>query len=322
MIFTDKIKIKPTIYYVSFIVLILSSILLGCSGSNKTPADTEVNVTSTDASGIRDNTPVVLVPQYNEDKSFGNEYINIDSSNSNEGYIYASYLMDRERVKLQISGNNGITYTYNLYPGRQAVIPLTAGSGAYSLTAYENISGDEYALVFATDLTVDITNELGPFLYPNEYVAFSEDSSVVAVAKQIVTGDSCDLDAVADVYDYVIKNITYDYEKAETVPTGYIPDVDEIFEIKTGICFDYAALMAAMLRSQRIPTRLEIGYANDAYHAWISVYTDDQGWINNIIQFDGTSWTLLDPTFAANNSDSSLKKLIGNGTEYNTMYTY
>ena len=69
-----------------------------------------------------------------------------------------------------------------------------------------------------------------------------------------------------------MKNFTYDYDKAATVSSGYLPVVDTVLDSKTGICFDYAAVMASMLRSQNIPTRLEIGYAGDAYHAWISVY--------------------------------------------------
>ena len=39
-----------------------------------------------------------------------------------------------------------------------------------------------------------------------------------------------------------------------------LPSVDETLKTKKGICFDYAALMTAMLRSQGIPTKLEIGY--------------------------------------------------------------
>ena len=63
-----------------------------------------------------------------------------------------------------------------------------------------------------------------------------------------------------------------------------LPDIDEVMRRKQGICFDYSSLMAAMLRSQRIPTRLEFGYAGDAYHAWITTYIEDEGWINGIIE--------------------------------------
>ena len=90
----------------------------------------------------------------------------------------------------------------------------------------------------------------------------------------------------------------------------------------TGICLDYSAVMASMLRSQGIPTRLEVGYAGTAYHAWISTYITDIGWVNGIIEFDGTNWSLMDPTFAANSSESALKSFIGNGSNYKTKYVY
>ena len=51
---------------------------------------------------------------------------------------------------------------------------------------------------------------------------------------------------------------------------------------------------------------LEVGYAGEEYHAWISTYIKDKGWINGIIEFDGTSWNMLDPTFAST-SDSPKK---------------
>ena len=41
----------------------------------------------------------------------------------------------------------------------------------------------------------------------------------------------------------------------------------------------------------------------DVYHAWISTYIKDKGWVNGIIEFDGNDWKLMDPTFASTSSD-------------------
>ena len=38
-----------------------------------------------------------------------------------------------------------------------------------------------------------------------------------------------------------------------------------------------SAMAAAMLRSQGVPTKLVIGYADQTYHAWNEVYLDG-GW--------------------------------------------
>ena len=80
--------------------------------------------------------------------------------------------------------------------------------------------------------------------------------------------------------------------------------------------------MGAMLRSQGIPTRLEIGYAGTEYHAWISVYVPDVGWIDNIIQFDGTRWTLMDPTLGSYASKNIVKKYLEDNTYYQLKYKY
>ena len=167
-----------------------------------------------------------------------------------------------------------------------------------------------------------LANEFGPFLYPNQYVNFNADSKAVAKGAELAAGADTDLDVVISIYNYITASIKYDYNKASDPPAGYVTDVDEILTSGTGICLDYAALMSAMLRSQQIPTRLEVGYAKDAYHAWISVYIEETGWLNGLIEFTGSSWTLVDPTFGANSSEKSLKKFIGDGTNYTLKKVY
>ena len=83
--------------------------------------------------------------------------------------------------------------------------------------------------------------------------------------------------------------------------------------------------MASMLRTQGIPTRMEIGYAGTAYHAWISCYLKEVGWVNGIIQFDGKNWSMMDPTFTSTSNekrDKKLKEFIGDGSNYKTIYMY
>ena len=44
--------------------------------------------------------------------------------------------------------------------------------------------------------------------------------------------------------------------------------------------------------------------------------------LDNIIEFDGKNWSIMDPRLAANNSASDVKKYVGNGKNYVTKYTY
>ena len=172
-------------------------------------------------------------------------------------------------------------------------------------------------------MSASITNEFGPFLYPNQYVNFNASSAAVQTGAAVCAGSADQVAVVADIYNYVITNITYDTAKAASVQSGYLPNVDVVLAQKKGICFDYAALMTAMLRSQDIPTKLVVGYTGNLYHAWINVYLDGQGWVDNVIYFDGKDWKLMDPTFASSgNQSEEIMKYIGNGSNYQGKYSY
>ncbi len=295
--------------------------LTACGKAKASQEPVEIDVEKSKSDTIRSNEPVCLVPEAKGEITFGNDAITIDASNTKEGYLYITYTGDNEDVKLQISCDGGVTYTYKISPG-DVIVPLTQGEGCYQIVVYEGMGNGQYSTCLVETTDVVLNSEYIPYLYPNYYVQFKDNSEAVQIGKEIAKNCTCDLEVIGKVYDYVIGNITYDHEEALTVASDYIPDVDEILETKKGICFDYASLMAAMLRSQRIPTRLEVGYAGDAYHAWVTTYIEDIGWINGIIQFDGADWTLMDPTFAANADSKTLEEFVGNGDNYTTKYIY
>ena len=272
--------------------------------------------------GSRDNTPKCLEPLADGTELYTNDVGFIDASHKGDGYVCVKYTGDSDNVKVLITPEGGSAYTYNLIGHEYETFPLTCGNGNYTIAIYTLVSGTSYATCLSQVVPVEITNAFGAFLYPNQYVKFNAGSQVVAKAKELVEPANSDLEAVTMVYDYVTGNITYDYDKASTVAGGYTSDVDEILRIGTGICLDYSAVMCSMLRSQGIPTHLEVGYAGEAYHAWISVFIEDVGWLNGIIEFDGKDWSLVDPTFAANSSESALKNFIGDGSNYTVMYVY
>lgn len=304
------------------ILLCMSLIFCSCGAENKQSGGnsaTKQSESSQGTKGSRDNTPVVLTGQADGTVTYGSEGVTIDASHISEGYIMVSYTGTNEKVKLQITGPDEVVYTYDLH-GDYETFPLTAGSGSYTVGVFENIEGTSYSTLFTQTIDVKIDDEFGPYLYANQYVNFNGDSKVVEKAEELSKPCNDDLEVIEQVYNYMISNFTYDYDKAESVQSGYLPDVDEVFEAQTGICFDYAAVMAAMLRSQRIPTRLEVGYAGDVYHAWISTYIEEQGWVNGIIQFDGKNWELMDPTFAS--TSSKPEDFITNTDEYITKFVY
>lgn len=298
------------------VVLVLWVLFLwGCGGN----AGTGESGSGT----FRDNTPQVLTPQASGTTVYGNDSTDIDASHTEEGYFMVKYTGDNDKVKLRIGGPDQSEYYYLLSDsGEFETFPLPCGSGDYQVQVLENITGDNYAIAFSVDLQVSIRDELKPFLYPNQYVNFREDSQAVAKGRELAESACSDLDVITNVYHYVIGSITYDEEKARNVEYGYLPVIDDTLATGKGICFDYAALMSAMLRSQGIPTKLEIGYAGEAYHAWISTYIEEIGWVDKIIEFDGTSWVLMDPTLGANNDKTSVAEYIGDGSKYIVKYSY
>lgn len=276
-----------------------------------------------DTGPARDSTPDVLVPSADGTESYGTDTIVIDVSNTDQGYIMVQYTGDNKKVKLQISTPGDDTYTYLLSQEKiYETFPLSGGDGHYSFTVLENVEGDMYSVAFNQEADVQIENEFLPFLYPNQYVFFTPESAAIAKGRDLADGAHSDLEAIANIYHFITGTIVYDTEKASSVSYGYLPDIDETLSSRKGICFDYAALTAAMLRSQKIPTRLEVGYAGEAYHAWISCYVEEVGWIDNIIEFDGSSWSLMDPTFAAGTNSRDLKQFIGDGSNYVVKYYY
>ncbi len=331
-------KYKKTLYRLSGLLVALF-LMTSCSSSDG--ADTKVSTSSANSTGdntqttkeeyvistekgTRDNTAVCLVPVASGETVYSNEAAIIDASNITEGYVIVHYTGTSGKVKLQVTGPDQITYTYSLATsgGKDEVFPLPSGDGTYLVNVFENIEGNQYSTAFSQELSVTLSDQMLPFLYPNQYVNFTADMAAIALGEDLALSADTDLDVVTNVYNYIINTISYDYEEAETVQSGYIPDIDEVLSTKKGICLDYAALMTAILRSQRIPTRMEVGYAGSAYHAWLSTYIEDVGWVNGIIEFDGTSWSLMDPTFASNTSEESLKSFIGDGESYSTKYIY
>ena len=281
--------------------------------------------------GTRDNTPVILIPTADQTETIGNQKIVFDLSHKTEGYIMVKYNGNNSKVKVQIKNPNDETlYSYDVLEGFNTY-PLTGGSGSYTFTAWENVKESEYSLLYKKQVEITLKDEYTTFLYPSQFVNFTKDTKAVSLGQEVAKGADTDLDVVSQIYDYVIETISYDDDKAQKVKdgklNGYLPNIDKTLETKKGICFDYASLMATMLRTQNIPTRLLIGYVQTStesiYHAWIGVYIQDVGWIDDFIQFDGKNWSMMDPTFASENHNSNtIKDFISNTNNYSVKYIY
>ena len=294
-----------------FVWLLFGILLAGCG--NSPSSDEEPPVYSPAR---------VLTPEAPGKKTLGNSPLILDISNQDQGYLTAESDSDDSRMNIQLTAPSGVVYSYFLEPDEQTVLPFSEGSGEYLITCYQQIDGNQYAALYTETLTIKLQNEFLPFLYPNQYVDFSSKSEACKLAASLVKEDMTDIDILKTFYTYVTSHISYDYDKADFVEAGYLPDVDDTLSTGTGICFDYAALTTAMLRSQDIPCKLQIGYSGDVKHAWIDVYIRGRGWVTKAVYFDGDTWKLMDPTFDANSDgDEAIQEYIGDESNYTVQFT-
>ena len=106
------------------------------------------------------------------------------------------------------------------------------------------------------------------------------------------------LEAVTDLMHRIHADFEFD-AKATTVTT----QVDEVLELRRGVCQDFAHVMLACLRGRGLPARYVSGYlltdpppgrarllGVDASHAWVAAWSPNHGWV----ELDPTNDTLAD----------------------------
>lgn len=226
-----------------------------------------------------------LFPELTQDGQKEKNGTIVDVGHADQGYIMVSHSGAKKKLKARVSCGKQ-SYTYDLNgEGEFEVFPLQMGSGSYTVAVFEQVKGSKYQGVSSIQFDAQIEDECLPYLYPNQYAWYEEDSKAVAEAQTLCAGLDSDEKKIEAVRTFVTSQFMYDYKKAMNVQNvaGYLPVVDNVLEEKQGICFDLSALVCCMLRTQGIPVQMVIGYADKNYHAWNRVY-------------EGGQWRLIDTT--------------------------
>lgn len=171
-----------------------------------------------------------------------------------------------------------VEYIYNLVSGIDT-LPLQMGSGQYTVTLLGSNDGRRYRKLSEETINVKL-EENAVFLSSSQTVNWNDESEVAILAKELTEDAETDREKLDAIHTYVINNVSYDYEKATSLPKGYIPNADDTLSEGLGICYDFAALTASMLRSVDVPTKLVKGYSayTSVYHAWNEVLIDGE-WV-------------------------------------------
>lgn len=291
--------------------------------SSGTPASTQPTENETPtASGVSSSgfTPQFRSAEFSKDAAETDGANFIDFSHVEDGYIGAA-AENENRLKLQVIRGE-MSYNYDLPgTGEPIIVPVNMDAGSYTVRIMQNTTADRYIELFSASTDIALANELAPFVRPNVFCNYSQQSACVQLANELCAGAESDSAAFDAVYDYITNNISYDYNKASQLAsvTGYVPDPDETLSTGSGICFDYASLAAAMLRSQGIPTKILTGYVSpdNVYHAWDMIYIDGS-WSSLHISAQPGQWARADMTFAANGASD----VIGDASAYADRYTY
>lgn len=205
----------------------------------------------------------------------------IDESQCSKGIIRVRYTNDSgKRMKIAVIKGGSKTYFNFAGNGSYESFPLQGGSGSYRITLYRNISGTSYEVFKSFDINVQISSEYAVYLSSNQMVNWANSSKAIGLARQLTSGLGSDEQKAKAIYSYVVKNIKYDINKLSTVSSGYIPNIDSVLNSRSGICFDFAAVYAGMLRSVGIPAKLVMGTSSrvNGYHSWNEVYINGR-WV-------------------------------------------
>lgn len=294
-----------------------------------TTATTYLPTTTTQKAPVPVVIPIIKTASSPEKETYGNNLAMIDVSNKSEGYFTAKYTGNSKKVKIQVS-KDGKKYAYDLSTnGSYEAFPFQMGNGTYSIFIGENVSGTSYAGVLIQDISVSVTNGNAMYLYSNQQINFNQNSKAVIISAEICEGKSTDVEKVSAIFEYISATIKYDYTLASQITSGaistYLPNPDRTLSTQKGICYDYAALFAAMCRAQGIPAKLVKGYvgADSLYHAWNDVYITGTGWITADFKLSSIGWNSLDSTFYASSTNKkNTAAKFSDGSYYRAAYFY
>lgn len=212
-------------------------------------------------------------------------------TNQNDGTVKLVYQNDYStKVKLLVQLTGGKQYKYDIPRGEVNIyIPLTQGNGTYRLILCRNIAGTRYAILQTVSVNQSLSDSTEAFLSSNYMLNWDETNAAIKKAQSLAKKGN----KIKNIYDYVVRNYSYDTSKAKNISSltkdaAYIPNISKIYKSKKGICYDYSVLLASMLRSVGVPTKVVTGYTPNiaVYHAWNNIY-------------DNSKWNVADATYDA-----------------------
>lgn len=240
--------------------------------------------------------------------AFGQAAI-VDTNNLDKGIVGVNWEENKGNMKVLISKGSS-KENYDLKSNTK--YPLQFGNGEYTIQVLEHVNGNKYRQVGKETVSLHLQDQRELFLQSTHMINWNNDMFAINKAKELTKNALTDEEKLKVIHNYVVNNVKYDYNKASTVQAGYLPSIDCIVGSKSGICYDYAVLTGAMLRSVGVPTKLIMGYNvhNIEYHAWNEVLINGK-------------WKVIDTTYDAAYAEKNMEvNMIKNRSDYKVTKTY
>lgn len=152
--------------------------------------------------------------------------------------------------------------------------PLQMGLGNYKVQILEKESENNYFLIKSMDIVNNAIDADSAFLESTQSISWENEKSIKNLSDKIINKKDTDIKKLESLRTHILNNYKYDFDKSKTITSKYVPELKQIVELKKGICYDFSVLVAAVLRSEGIKTKLVFGYNDNIkdYHAWNEVY--------------------------------------------------
>lgn len=236
-----------------------------------------------------------------------------DTSEVDSGVIHVSYKAPQPRQLKVMVTKGQERYTYDLKSdGTVESFPLQMGNGSYKVDVLQNAGGNRYTFLDSKTFQVKLEDPNSVFLNSIQEIYWNREDPPIVKSGELIGNKTEVQPKVTTIYEYMIHNYTYDYDKIPTLTASYKPNIIQTYFEKKGICYDYASLMAAMKRSDGIPTKLVKGYTKhvDGYHAWNEVLLDGE-------------WVIIDSTVdAVYRQGGTNYTMVKNPSEFTKVYEY
>ncbi|WZL73625.1 transglutaminase-like domain-containing protein [Clostridiaceae bacterium 35-E11] len=217
-------------------------------------------------------------------------------SNTVEGVVELTGTTDQNKIKILLKKDNiQKWFDVQLDDGRfHEALWLTDGKGAYTISIMVHEKDRNYR--YGPSINIINIQEVNKYLVPTKHVE-STNEVVVSLSKAITKNQKTDRRKAKSIYDWVVNNIRYDFDKFnehQNKNYDHLYGALNTLKTKKGVCYDYASLTAALGRAAGLQVKMIKGEGiTNVYkglHAWNEIYiADEKKWISVDTTFGSTS---------------------------------